>query len=110
MDGPQEPIPKDLLEEIVSVGQRNLRRTPLGALRTPRLVLGNKDLLHQALMNKFRTLHSTPIHGDSSAEGSYEWSGVNCTLNFEDPDITKGDMISPVPSDMLDASRRSTAI
>ena len=107
-------MPKDLLEEIVSIGQRNLKQTPQGAPRTPTKhlkPLGNNELLQRALMNKFKTLHSTPIHQrDSYEESSCEWSGVNCSLNFEDPDITNGGLVSPVPSGVLDASRRSTAI
>lgn len=119
---------KDLMEEIVSVGQRSLRhtnraRSPGGTpLRLQRRLTqsSNSDMLQKALINKFRSLHSTPIRQQSStsvtSEGgqfdfSNTWSDINNSADFDDPDISSGDATPGLlhASDP-NASKRSTTV
>ena len=120
-----DELTKDLLEEITSIGQKNLRsierpRSPGGtpAKVTRRLTLSsNTDMLQRALISKFRSLHSTPIRQASTAsesstfDFSNAWSDINSSVDYEDPDITA----SNLPSDLTNgsdpnASRQSTAV
>ena len=120
-----DELTKGLMEEITSIGQKNLRsierpRSPGGtpAKMSRRLTLSsNTDMLQRALISKFRSLHSTPIRqgsttSDSSTfDFSNAWSDINSSVDFEDPDITA----SNLPSDLVNgsdpnASRHSTAV
>ena len=96
-------IERGLLDEIVSVGQKNLRSTkrprspggtPLKIPTKPTSRSGN-DKLQQALLSKFKTLQSTPVKRQSTAsehlDFSNQWSDAN---SFEDPDFTTGDITS----------------
>ena len=90
---------RGLLDEIVSTGQKKLRSTqrprspggtPVRILAKPALFTGN-DKLQQALLSKFKTLHSTPIKQQSAVnehmDFSNQWSDVN---SYEDPNFTPG--------------------
>lgn len=116
------PLTKGLMDEIASVGKRNLRptnrpRSPGGtpAKASKRLTLtGNNDPLQRALISKFRSMHSTPIHQSVIHEsGSFDfsnaWSDINNSV--EDPNITTSDLASGLMhgSDP-NASKRSTAV
>ena len=97
---------QQLMDEITTAGQSVLRRTtrPKSPGGTPikppqnRLTLtGNTDMLQRALINKFRSLHSTPIGHHSPAvadkSGSFDlsstWSDINSScVAYEDPDLS----------------------
>ena len=115
-------LTKGLMDEIASVGRRNLRPTnrPRSPGGTPskaskRLTLtGNNDPLQRALISKFRSLHSTPIrqsviHESGSFDFSNAWSDINNSV--DDPNITTSDLASGLlhGSDP-NASKRSTAV
>ena len=113
---------RNLLDEIASSGQAILRRTsrpkspggtPVKHSRNRLTLTGNTDVLQRALINKFRSLHSTPIRhpspsggGVGDRSGSFDlssaWSDINgsCTV-YEDPDM------SSTPPSTLGASNNS---
>ena len=105
---------KDLMEQITTVGQTILKPTdrPKSPGGTP--VRSNSNHLTQddntdtsifrhALISKFRSLHSTPIPSSNNIfqqdySGSFDfsnaWSDKNCSLVFDDPDISTDSTIS----------------
>ena len=104
---PPQPVPRDVMEEIVSVGQSILK--PVDRTRPPRRShgdtparksSGNTELLQQALINRFRSLNlvhhdrqSTPrqVSQDMSETGSFDWSGVWSDINSSiRSDVTLG--------------------
>ena len=96
---------KSFLDEIASVGQSKLRstkrpRSPGGTpIKTPaKAGAAASDKIQQALLSKFKNLHSTPIRQQKSQRDandpmdfSNQWSDVN---SFEDPDFTSDDLTS----------------
>ena len=110
-----------LLEEIASSGQSILRRTsrpkspggtPIKHSRNRLTLTGNTDVLQRALINRFRSLHSTPIRHPSPSEGgglggdrsgsfdlSNAWSDINgsCAV-YEDPDLSSTPPSTLAPS------------
>ena len=120
---PSQTYSKGLMDEIASVGKRNLRPTnrprspggtPVKASKRITMMTGNNDMFQRALMNKFRSLHSTPIqqgviHESGSFDFSNAWSDINGSI--DDPNITTSDL----PSGLLhgsdpNTSKRSTAV
>ena len=119
---PSQTYSKGLMDEIASVGKRNLRPTnrprspggtPVKASKRITMMTGNNDMFQRALINKFRSLHSTPIQQSSMYQesGSFDfsnaWSDINGSI--DDPNITTSDL----PSGLLhssdpNASKRST--
>ena len=101
----QYRMDRSFVDEIASVGQTKLRRTkqprspggtPLKTPAKPRIAtpLANEKI-QQALLNRLKTLQSTPLHHKSSISDpndlSNQWSDVN---SFDDPDLTTGDTTS----------------
>ena len=93
---------QNLMDEITSAGQSVLRRTsrpkspggtPMKVSRNRLTLTGNTDMLQRALINKFRSLHSTPIRQDEEKSGSLDlsnaWSDINssCAV-YDDPDLS----------------------
>ena len=120
---PSQTYSKGLMDEIASVGKRNLRPTnrprspggtPVKASKRTITMTGNNDMFQRALINKFRSLHSTPIqqsvvYESGSFDFSNAWSDINGSI--DDPNITTSDL----PSGLLhgsdpNASKRSTAV
>jgi len=120
---PSQTYSKGLMDEIASVGKRNLRSTnhprspggtPVKASKRTITMTGNNDMFQRALINKFRSLHSTPIqqsvvYESGSFDFSNAWSDINGSI--DDPNITTSDL----PSGLLhgsdpNASKRSTAV
>ena len=111
-------VQKSFIDEIASVGQTKLRPTqrprspggtPIKSLEEHATTPSANDKIQQALLNKFKTLHSTAVRPHSHQRSavqehvigqsmtsdpndfSNQWSDVN---SFEDPDLTAGDITS----------------
>lgn len=114
------PLPGGLLEEITSIGQAHLRttnreRSPGGTpLRQSRRLTfsNNSDVLQRALMNRFKSLHSTPKRQSTSSDrssfdASTAWSDINSSVDNVDPDITGSDLASDILHRTADTPRSS---
>lgn len=105
---------KNLLDEISTMGHAVLKTTnqPRSPGGTPVKVTcgvnqvsstgttgNNSDVIQRALMTKFRSLHSTPLHQSrlfhsGSMDVSSAWSDLNASLVFDDPDISASSFAS----------------